>query len=96
VPSSVPDLLAMSGRGVKRAATTAMVNECKKLRKTPSEELTSKKCKDNLKDYTDEEIWLKKNDAGDTPADEVLDAVRRKMSEPEYACGVFYTHLRFH
>ena len=87
----------MSEKGVnKRALADALLDKAQKvLRRTNSEETASKKCRDNLKGYTDPEVYIKKNEKGESMYDELLGAVRHKKINIKFALGYkFYRDLK--
>ena len=57
--------------------TSELVENVKKLKKTPSEAVAVKACADNFKEYSEEEVYLHKKDAA-TMFDDVLSGVRAK------------------
>ena len=66
--------------GGKRSASSTSGGASKRtLRKTLSEEDASKKCRDNLKGYSDEQVYVVKNAEGTTAFDEVLAGVRASV-----------------
>jgi hypothetical protein len=81
---------------VKRKASSTSGGAAKKtLRKTLSEEDASKKCRDNLKGYSDEQVYVVKNSEGVTAFDEVLAGVRTKKTDKLFPlCKIFYKQVR--
>jgi hypothetical protein len=86
----------MSAKSKKRAhADDLLAKATKVLKRTNSEETATKKCYDNLKTYSDPEVYVKKNDNGATPFEDVLAAVRFKKSNIKFAMGCkFYRDLK--
>ena len=86
----------MSGvkAGSKKSSQSQMPPS-KKLKQNPSAETAVKSCRDNLKGYTEDEIYITKNASGATAYEDVLAGVRQHKHNPEFPLGgPFYASIR--
>ena len=80
---------------VKRAPPTSeLVENVKKLKKTPSEAVAVNACANHFKEFSEEEVYLHKKDAA-TMFDDVLRGVRAKKKDKKFPLGSnFYKMVR--